>query len=399
MKRRHQAVPGGPQASTEEHPMDRPDPGRAGAAPLDLAQLAAAARLRADELATARMYRELAELDGERRELFLELAETEQRHADHWAAVILAGGGEPEDERWPLRHRLTVLAAQVVGVERVLPRLVRAEAAGRDRYAGMDGASPTMAQEEAEHGRRLALSMEGSVGANLARVEGRHRTGVGGSLRASVFGANDGLVSNFALIMGMAGGTSQSSVVLLGGVAGLVAGAGSMAAGEWISVRSQRELYERELEIERMELAEFPEDEQRELELIYRAKGLTEEQARTVAVTIMADPEVALDTMAREELGLDPDDLGSPWAAAISSFLAFALGAMVPLVPFLLTTGRTAVIASAILAGLALGLVGASLSIFTGRHPLTSGLRMVAIGGGAALVTYLIGSLVGVNLD
>jgi vacuolar iron transporter family protein len=379
--------------------MDRPDAQHGDDTTPSAATLAAAPALRSDELATARLYRELAALDGERRELFLDLAETEARHAAHWGEVILAGGGTLTDEPWPLRYRLTLLAARVAGVERVLPRIVRAETADRDRYVGMDGAGPEMAQEEADHGRRLALSMDGSVGANLSRVEGRHRTGVGGSLRASVFGANDGLVSNFALIMGMAGGTSQSSVVLLGGVAGLVAGAGSMAAGEWISVRSQRELYERELEVERMELAEFPEDEQLELELIYRAKGLTEEQARTIAATIMSDPEVALDTMAREELGLDPDDLGSPWGAAIASFLAFSLGAIIPLIPFLITTGRAAVVASAILAALALGLVGASLSIFTGRRPLTSALRMVAIGGGAALVTFLIGSLVGVNLD
>lgn len=230
-------------------------------------------------------------------------------------------------------------------------------------------------------------------------ADARHRTGSGGSLRAAVFGANDGLVSNFALIMGVAGGTGAPGVILLAGVAGLVAGAGSMAAGEWVSVRSQRELYEREIEVERWELEEFPDDERLELELIYEAKGLDSETARTLAEQIMADPEVALDTLVREELGLNPADLGSPWGAAIASFLAFAAGAVVPLLPFLFTAGPQALVAAALLSALALAAVGTAISVFTGRPVWRSALRMAAIGGGAALVTYLIGSLIGVTLD
>src|SRR5690606_20308843 len=185
-----------------------------------------------------------------------------------------------------------------------------------DRYRATAAAPPEMAAEEREHGRTLAMATGLGVGTALSLAEGRHRTSIGGSLRAAVFGVNDGLVSNLALIMGVAGGTTTPSTVVLAGVAGLVAGAGSMAAGEWISVRSQRELFEREIAVERAELEQFPEEEQRELELIYRAKGFSEEQARDLAEQIMADPEVALDTMVREELGLDPDDLGSPWLAA-----------------------------------------------------------------------------------
>jgi len=214
-----------------------------------------------------------------------------------------------------------------------------------------------------------------------------------------VFGANDGLVSNFALIMGVAGGTGDSAVILLAGIAGLVAGAGSMAAGEWVSVRSQRELYERELEVERWELAAFPDDERDELELIYRAKGLDAAAARNLADAIMADPDVALNTLAREELGLNPGDLGSPWTAAISSFLAFAAGALVPLLPFVFATGTAGLAASAAVSALALATVGATLSVFTGRAAWRSALRMVLIGGGAAVATYLIGSVVGVTLD
>jgi VIT1/CCC1 family predicted Fe2+/Mn2+ transporter len=231
-------------------------------------------------------------------------------------------------------------------------------------------------------------------------ADARHRITAGGSLRAAVFGANDGLVSNLALIMGVAGGTLDPGIILLAGVAGLVAGAGSMAAGEWVSVQSQRELFERELNVERWELQQFPDDERRELELIYQAKGMDAEQAAALAERIMADPDIALDTLAREELGLNPGALGSPWTAAISSFCAFAVGAVVPLLPFLFgAAGNGAVAVSALLSALALSAVGATISVFTGRPVWRSGLRMVVIGGGAAAITYLIGSLVGVTLD
>jgi vacuolar iron transporter family protein len=353
-----------------------------------------------DERAAARLYRELAAAAGEeRRGLFERLAATEERHARHWADLLAAAGREPRSERFPWRERVLLWAARRFGVDRVLPAIIRAEAADRDRYRAMPHAAPEMAGEEADHGRELALAVSDSVGAGLAMAEARHRTGAGGSLRAAVFGANDGLVSNFALIMGVAGGTSAPGVVLLAGVAGLVAGAGSMAAGEWVSVRSQRELYERELAIERWELEQFPDEERRELELIYEAKGLDAEAARGLAAQIMADPDVALDTLAREELGLNPGDLGSPWRAAISSFLAFAAGAIVPLLPFLFASGSLALAVSALVSALALAGVGAAISVFTGRPAWRSALRMVAIGGGAALVTYLIGSLVGVTLD
>jgi vacuolar iron transporter family protein len=353
-----------------------------------------------DEVAAAALYRELAELvDDRRRELFLELAATEDRHAAHWAGLLRTAGREPDQAPRPWRNRLLVWAARRLGVERVLPTIIRAEAGDRDRYRASPHAPAGMAEEEAGHGRALALASTDSVGVGLARADARHRTAAGGSLRAAVFGANDGLVSNFALIMGVAGGTGDPGVIVLAGVAGLVAGAGSMAAGEWVSVRSQRELFEREIAVERWELAEFPDDERHELELIYEAKGLDADAAQALAAKIMADPEVALDTLAREELGLNPDDLGSPWGAAISSFLAFAAGAIVPLVPFLFAAGPAALVASAVLAAAALATVGALISIFTGRSAWRSALRMVLIGGGAALVTYAIGSLVGVTLD
>jgi vacuolar iron transporter family protein len=352
-----------------------------------------------DERASAVLYRSLAAIDEDRRQLLDDLAATEERHADHWAGLLRGAGREPTPTATPLRHRLLLWWAGRFGIDRVLPAVVRAEAADRDRYRGLPHAAAGMAEEEASHGRALALASSDSVGAGLAMADARHRTTAGGSLRAAVFGVNDGLVSNLALIMGVAGGAADPGVMLLAGIAGLVAGAGSMAAGEWVSVRSQRELYERELNVERWELEEFPDDERHELELIYRAKGMDAAQATALAERIMADPEIALDTLAREELGLNPGDLGSPWTAAISSFVAFALGAVVPLLPFLFgVTAVASIVASALLSAVALAAAGAIISVFTGRSAWRSGLRMVAIGGGAAAVTYIIGSLVGVTL-
>jgi VIT1/CCC1 family predicted Fe2+/Mn2+ transporter len=198
--------------------------------------------------------------------------------------------------------------------------------------------------------------------------------------------------------MGVAGGTDDQSIVLLAGIAGLVAGAFSMASGEWISVRSQRELYENELRIEQEELAAFPEEEREELELIYRAKGVSPRAAHELADRIMDQDDVALDTLAREELGLDPTKLGSPWVAAISSFVAFALGALLPLLPFVFGSGTAATVVSAVVSVAALFAVGAATSIFTGRHAGRAAVRMAVIGSVVAAVTYLVGTLVGESL-
>lgn len=355
----------------------------------------------ADEVQAALLYRGLADLDPSRAEVLRRLAEAEERHAEHWR-VILAGHGVDSDPpaRPNLRTRLLLLVARRFGVERVLPVVIRAEAADASRYRDVPQAPATMAKEEMAHGRSLAqIAGTDSAGEQIAASEGRHRARSGGALRASVFGVNDGLVSNFSLVMGVAGGTSDPDVVVLAGVAGLFAGAFSMAAGEWISVRSQHELYEREIEAEREELRAFPEEERAELELIYRAKGMSEEDAATVAGHMFADPETALDTMVREELGLDPGEVGSggAWVAASSSFVAFAIGAVLPLLPFLVMAGGLATIAvSAIVSATALGSVGGALGVLTRRPVPWSAARMVLIGGSAAAATYGIGSLFGV---
>ena len=232
-----------------------------------------------------------------------------------------------------------------------------------------------------------------------AGMEHRHRgLGSGGNLRAAVFGINDGLVSNASLILGVAGAAADGKVVLLTGIAGMCAGAFAMAAGEYISVRSQRELFEHQIAIEREELRQYPEAEAQELALIYAAKGLPKKEATRLASRLIADPEHALDTLAREELGLNPDELGSPWGAAGSSFVAFAAGALLPLLPYMLLAGPAALPLAIGVTGLALFAVGAAMSLFTGRHALFSGLRMLVLGGIAGAVTYAIGRLAGVAL-
>lgn len=218
-----------------------------------------------------------------------------------------------------------------------------------------------------------------------------------GTLRAAIFGINDGLVSNFSLIMGFAGAGVDKSVILLAGIAGLLAGAFSMGAGEYISMRVQREVYERLIHLEAHELAMEPEEEREELAEIYVRKGIPKELAERLAESIMADPELALDTHAREELGLDPEQgLGSPWGAAGSSFLTFAFGAFVPLAPLLFASGVGATVASAILSGLTLAVVGAAMSVLTGKSAFISGLRQLLVGAIAAAITYGIGSALGV---
>ena len=234
---------------------------------------------------------------------------------------------------------------------------------------------------------------------SIEDMASRHRgIGTSGNLRAAVFGVNDGLMSNLSLILGVAGASSNSSLILLSGVAGLLAGAFSMAAGEFVSVRSQREMYEYQIGLERLELAEYPEEEAEELALIYAAKGMPKDQALELARRIIADPEKALDTLAREELGLNPEELGSPWGAAVSSFASFAIGAVIPLLPFLLSTGTAALAGSIGLTAVSLFGVGAAISLFTGRNAVRDGLRMLGIGAAAGSVTFTVGKLMGVSL-
>lgn len=355
------------------------------------------------EIDGAAVYNALAESEQnpQMAEVFRRLAAVEQAHASFWRKRLDASGGRIA--RSPtFRARTLAWLARRFGPAFVLPTLVAGEARDSSAYDNQpDARAAGMSADEHSHARLLeaAAGKRGLPGPFIATLEGRHRAGSGNALRAAVLGANDGLVSNLSLVMGVAGAAAADNTLLLTGLAGLVAGACSMAMGEWLSVTSSRELYEKQIATEAAELAEVPEEEKEELILIYRAKGIEESQARALAERLLANKDTALDTLAREELGIDPQELGgSPWEAAGTSFLLFAVGAIFPVIPFFALHGATAVIASLLLSGLALGLIGAGTSLFTGRNALFSGLRQLLIGYAAAGVTYGLGMVAGATL-
>lgn len=247
---------------------------------------------------------------------------------------------------------------------------------------------------------RTILEKEKKVsGAQLSKFEKRHRSVGGNAIRAAVLGGNDGLVSNFSLIMGIAGATAGQEGVLLAGLAGLLAGALSMSLGEWISVKSSQELYENQMQIEMEELETNPEGEKKELALIYIAKGLPEEQAHQMAADIMKDKTYAHDVLVKEELGINAEELkGSAVEAAIYSFILFAIGAVIPVIPFMFTSGMKAIVFSVSLSAAGLFLIGAAITLFTGKNVWHSGLRQVLFGLAAAAITFGIGKLIGVSV-
>jgi VIT1/CCC1 family predicted Fe2+/Mn2+ transporter len=355
----------------------------------------------ADEIAGVDLYRELAEVStGERREIFLGLARSEERHVQHWRRMLERNGvRDLVPPRRALRTRVLTRLARRFGSDSVLPIVLRQEASNAERYRRFAAATSLMADQEALHSKTLAAMTGEGQGGQIRSSEVRHRAGAGGWLRATVFGFNDGLVSNLGLVTGAAGGTDHGRFVILVGLVGLLAGSFSMASGEWLSVTSQRELYERELSIEREELEHMPEEEAQELELIYRAKGVPRQQAAALVGRLMEDPDTALETLAREELGLDPGRLGSPWTAAGSSIAAFAFGAVIPLVPYLIGSGTPALVVSLALSAVALFGVGVLTSIFTARGPVRTGLRTVTIGAVIAALTFGLGKLVGTTVS
>lgn len=361
----------------------------------------------AAERTSAHMYRALADLtQGDRREALLELAAIEERHAAHWMALLHKAGVEiPLDSGALAPADAEVMQrAQQLGLDAVLGDLEQAEREAVGMYDAEPDALPGMSDDERAHVEVLAglaappPSTPDDVRGTLNAAEPWHRTDKSGALRAAIFGVSDGLVSNTALVMGFAGSGVATSTVLFAGFAGLLAGAFSMAAGEYVSVASQTDLFRRELRLEAQELREKPQEEQRELELLYRAKGLDPATAKRTASKIMSDPKTALDTLAREELGLDPDDLGNPVRVAASSFLAFAIGAFVPVLPYLLFSGTTALALAVALAVLAMVIVGGAVGRLSGLGVARSAMRQVVVGVGAAAVTFLLGRLVGGGL-
>ena len=336
-----------------------------------------------EEQRSAFLYRACADAENGtvRAELFRRLAGEAEAQAAIWRAQLTSRGHPAPGPFVPdARTRIVASLVQWLGPRRLKNVLAAMKVRGMAVY-----------------GAALPLEPGHTAPPVGAFFERRHRgLGGGGNLRAAVFGVNDGLVSNASLILGVAGATSDLKVVVLSGVAGMAAGAFAMAAGEYVSVQSQRELYEYQIALERDELKQYPEAEAQELALIYAAKGLPPKQADRLAKRLVADPENALDTLAREELGLNPSELGSPLGAAISSFCAFAVGALVPLAPFLLGGGANALGWTIGLTAACLFSVGATLSLFTGRHAMYSGIRMLLIGAMAGGVTFMLGRLLGV---
>ena len=328
------------------------------------------------ERESAWLYRVVAEAETDPRhqQLFRALADAAEEQAKHWAKAASPGEFKPQP-----RARLVAWMVRKLGPRALKPILAAMKLRGLSVY----GAAPAV------DGHLMPVTVQD--------VGQRHRSVTGGNnLRAAVFGVNDGLVSNVSLILGVAGAGASGQVILTTGLAGLLAGSLSMASGEYVSVRSQREMYEYQIGLERDELEEYPAEEAEELALIYQARGVELEQARAIATRLMANPEHALNTLAREELGLNPDDLASPWAAAMFSFCAFGSGALLPLLPYLLhLPGHAAQRWSVGLALAALFLVGMALSLFNGRSALRGGLRMLLIGAAAAACTWAVGHAVG----
>ena len=341
-----------------------------------------------------------AEANKELAELYRRLAATEEKHARFWEEKIRALGETPRPWKAGLKARVMMWLAERAGPRLLVPLIAAAEGEDRSMYdAQPESASTGMPDDERSHARvlgRLAEAQGGLEGSSLARIEGRHRGGTGNALRAAVLGSADGLVSNLSLVMGVAGASLTNRQIVLTGAAGLLAGACSMAIGEWVSVQSSREFSQRQLEIEQDELRQAPEEEEEELALIYQAKGLKEEEARALSKRLMSDRTKALDTLAREELGIDPRELGgSAWVAAGTSFSLFAAGAAIPLAPFLVLRGTAAEAASVALSAAGLFLVGAAITLVTGRSALRSGARQLLFGLAAAAVTFGLGRMIG----
>jgi vacuolar iron transporter family protein len=361
-----------------------------------------------DERNSAALYRAIAEVEQnpQLKRVYQRLGEAEERHSCFWEAK-LRGAGQPLPRfRLNWRTRTLIFLARRFGPSFVLPNIEPLEQIDSHKYdLQPEARAGGLPQQEQSHARLLRAitanaggSHVGLEGSQIAKLEGRHRAIGGNALRAAVLGANDGLLSNFSLVMGVAGAALSGKSVLITGVAGLLAGACSMALGEWLSVQSARELYERQMRVERQEVIEIPEEEAEELALIYQAKGLPEDEAQSLAQRIIKDETTALDTMAREELGINPEELGgSPWTAAGASFCLFALGAIIPVAPFFFISGTWGVVVSAALSSLALFGIGAGITLMTGRGALYSGLRQVIFGLLAAGITYGLGRMIGAS--
>ena len=354
-----------------------------------------------DERDGAALYEGIAkyEKDAAKAASFREIALAERRHADIWLKKLEREGVAIPPDRPSSRVRALIWLARRLGTAAVVPMVLEAETGDAEKYDAQGGEATAIADEERAHRRQLVGMSRGDPTDARELIASRERwhrsSGAASSLRAAIFGVNDGLVSNLSLIAGVAGAGVEPRTVVVTGFAGLLAGAFSMAAGEYTSVASQRDLLARQVAMEKREIAEAPEEEAAELALIFKQKGLSTEQASRTAAEILKNPEQALDTLVREELGLDPRDLGSPMNAALSSFAMFSVGALVPILPFLVTSGTPAVGVAAGLCFLVLAGVGALVGFLSGTNVFRSAGRMAGLAALAAGVTYGVGRLFG----
>lgn len=351
-----------------------------------------------DERDGTALYEELGAMvkDARLSRIFGKLAQSEREHAEFWEERLRSAGIPIPVFKPSMRVRTLCRLARVFGPGFVVPTITATELRARNQYADQPDALAAGLSSQ-EHGHAAVMKAMAAHGGSLsgeqiASAENWHRSTSGNDLRAAVLGANDGLVSNFCLVMGVAGGGADTRTILLTGVAGLVAGACSMALGEWLSVTNAREMAESQVAKEAEELRENPEAEKRELALIYEAKGLSPAQAREFAGQLMSDSSTALDTLVREELGIDPADLGgNPWSAAGISFVLFAIGAALPVLPFAFFGSATGIEGSLGVSLVGLFLLGVVTSLFNGRGALFSGVRQTLIGAAAGGVTWLAG--------
>ncbi len=331
-----------------------------------------------------------------------QMGEQESHHASVWAERVRGEKPEAQPPRIDLRIRLTLLLARLLSAEAVLPLLIHDEVSDIASYTEQAASSGDVAtyrnvvKDETAHARALASLRHPDAG---QRPEPWHRTANASVfVRDLVYGFNDGLTANFGLVMGVVGASVNSRVLLLTGFAGLLADALSMAASGYLASRSEDEVRQYHLSLERAELELMPEEEREEIAGLYQAKGLTRQEAETVADRLMEKPEIALTTLAREELGIDPEAPGHPVREGVTTGIATGLGAIIPLIPFLFTSGQAAIWIAVGISMIAHFLVGASRAIFTGRPAIRSGLEMFVVGMGVALAAYVLGLLVGVRL-
>lgn len=357
-----------------------------------------------DERDGAALYDGLAqsEKDPARASTFKEMAEDERRHAEVWRRKLEKEGAKLPPDLPSSRVRALVWLARRFGSSAVVPMALEAESTNAASYEEQGGEATAMADEERAHRKTLSGMGDAATPSARSLISSRERWhrggGRAGSVRAAIFGMNDGLLSNLSLMLGVSGAGVEPHAVVVTGMAGLLAGAFSMAAGEFTSVASQRDLLARQVALERREIEETPEEEAAELTLLFKQKGLSTEQASRTAAEILKHPESALDTLVREELGLDPEDLGSPWGAAISSFVMFAVGAFIPLLPFLFLKGEVATASAAALGAVVLAAVGGFVGFLSGTSITRSAARMVGLAALAAGVTYFVGRLIGASL-